>query len=409
MIILNDDSIYVGNIKQLLHTFNLPMCPIYNERSTYAIGEHYLKGNRLFVIDENGNEKFIKFYKFGDFIEGLTTKFPLSSNIYDSKTHNYLGKYLRFVKDYLGLDLMSLYNCCGYDSPRDLNAYYDKVKFSTEDARYTLIMLPVRWGKEYTIAIDYHGEIEMACMHYSNNVSLENATQEGVPMIQGTYKRVVGTRFNHPFLYDKLKSREHNGDTKEETLTLFIKIPSTCTSSIVVLEGDYRKCTNENMYMDNNSDGTVNQYKQKLGDELCFYELGSFEKPIWNFDYITKNQLLSLNLKAKALLADRLVEYLSKQAIAPDCDVTPNIKRLQKTLKEKYPNSYIIKEYGVWDDSMKKYIYKYLWDSGIIDNYQDMLSYFDKDVETKMGGLVSQYSDLNPSKKTFSNTTSGGK
>ena len=164
------------------------------------------------------------------------------------------------------------------------------------------------------------------------------------------------------------------------------------------------------MYMDN--------YEQKLGDTLYYYLVDSDDPnpseedgkkhPIWNFDYVNKNQLLSLNLGTKSLLADRLVEYLSQQAIAPNDDVVDNIKRLQRTLVEKC-TSYFIKQYGVWDDSMRQTIYSYLWNRGLIHKYQDMLSYFDKDIETKIGGLLTKYNDLDPKKKTFTYGEVGGK
>ena len=421
MIKLNDDTIYVGQIKQLLHTFNLPMFPIYQEGSTYAIGEHFLKDDDIFIhtykYDAYGNiigeeDKFVEHYTFGEFIDGLTTRLPISSNIYDTQTHVYLGNYLRFIRDYLGMDLMSLYNCCGYDSPRDFDANCFisddvKVNFNSEDPEYTLMMIPVRKGKVYTIGIDYHGKIEMACMHFENNLMLDEVSG-AFRMLSGTYSKINGARFNHPFVYDKLANMKHDKDTKESTLKLFIKIPTTCTSSIVVLEGDYTKCAHDNLYMDSNDDGSVNTYTQKLGDSLYLNYVEGSTGIVGNYDYVTKNELLSLNLSQKALLATRLVEYLSQQAIAPNSDVVDNIKRLQRTLANKV-ESYTIKQYGVWDDSMKRAIYRYLWSSGIIHNYKDMLSYFDKDVETKIGELLTKYNELNPKSKVFTHGEIGGK
>lgn len=427
MIKLNDDSIYVGQIKQILHSFNLPMFSIYQEGNKYALGEHYLKDGTIYghvnIYDENGKfvkedlEKIIKFYTFGESIENLTTKFPISSNLYDSKTHIYLGNYLRFLRDYMGLDLMSLYNCCGYDSPRDLNAFYNlgdrKIIFSSYDQEYTIIMIPVKWGQKYTIGIDYHGDIEMACMHFEDNIMLDYNSNSGYSMLDKTYFKVRGARFNHPFIYDKLSLDEVNlrkisGDAKESTLKLFIKVPSSCTSSIVVLEGDYVNCSNENMYMDD--------YTQKLGNNPFLSGIDPITGKeakytfMMNYEYVNKNQLLSLNMGQKVLLADRLVEYLSQQAIAPNDDVVDNIKRTQRTLnRNNLIGDYYIKEYGVWDESMRQAIYKFIWSSGIINNYQDMLSYFDKDVETKIGGLLTKYNEINPKYKVFNHEETGGR
>lgn len=402
MIKLNDESIYVGHIKQILHSFNLPMFPVYQEGSIYAIGEHYLRDDAIYFINESKEEERFRLYEFGDFVDGLTTKMPISSNIYDSQTHIYLGNYLRFLRDYLHFDLMSMYNCCGYDSPRDFNATYnDEIEFNSDDPKYTLIMIPVRYGHKYTIGIDYHGALEMACMHFENNQMLDKDKDGNPIMMEKTYYRTVGARFNHPFIYDKLFGMRHDKDTKERTLKLFIKIPTSCSSSIVVLEGDYANCSNENMYMDG--------FKQKLGDSFlstCNDSNASMVNA--NYDYVSKNQLLSMNLGQKALLADRLVEYLSKQAIAPDNDVVDNIKRLQRTLLDKV-RGFSIKQYGVWDDSMREAIYRYIWSNGSINNGLDMLSYFDKDVEKRIGGLLTKYRDQDNKKKTFTNGEVGGR
>jgi len=436
MIRLNDDSIYVGQIKQILHSFNLPMFPIYQENSRYLVGEHYLKDDDVFayinIYDDKGEkigeeEKFVEHYTFGEPLENLTTNLPISSNVYDSQTHVYLGNYLRFLRDYIGLDLMSLYNCCGYDSPRDFEAPYlfpridpetgkqAQSRFSSEDSKYTLIMVPVKRGRTYTIGIDYHGDIEMACMHYENNTMLDSDSLGNYIMLPNTFHKVRGPRFNHPFIYDKLSELKHDGDVLENTLKLFIKVPTSCKSSIVVLEGDYRNCSNDNLYMDSKSSGEINTYKQKLGDSPIIVDgvdpsTGEVLKTcpyMLNYDFVNKNQLLSLNLGQKVLLADRLVEYLSQQAIAPNDDVVDNIKRAQRTLLYN-TNSYNIKQFGVWDNGMRKSIYNFIWNNGIINNYEDMLSYFDKDVETKIGGLLSKYSDLDPKSKTFTYGEIGG-
>lgn len=448
MILLNDDSIYVGQIKQLLNSFELPRCSVYDPSIPYVKGQHYIKDGAVWVVTDNkGTSKEISLYSFGDKVDGITSTSPISNALYDSKTHAYLGNYLRFIRDFVGMDLMGLYNCNAYDMPSSMSKDaiengYKIAEFSTKDSRYSLIMVPVRWGKRYTIAIDYHGQLEMACIHFDNNTPLD------IQMLDGTYKRVSGTRFNHPFLYEMPQCPD-DGDTKEETLKLMLKVPSSCNSSIIILEGDFRKCSMSNMYMaDNAIDGL------KLGDALCWHSeakgkdmsgpgnsflvtesddydalsagnsfvqssgigllVGESQLALpsdsnaWNFDYVTKSQLLSMNLGSKALLADRLVEYLSLQAISPMDEVVDNIKRLQRTLEGKY-EGYSIKSYGKWDDSMRKTIYNYNWTSGLIHKREDMLAYFDKDVESKIGGLASKHKDSSSGSGTFAQGTIGGR
>lgn len=448
MILLNDDDIYVGQIKQLLHSFELPRCPVYDPTVSYIKGQHYIKDGAAWVVsDGDGNAKEVSLYAFGDRVDGITGTLPISSAIYDSNTHAYLGNYLRFLRDFAGVDLMGLYNCNAYDMPSSLTASCAinvgsdgaaGVSFSTDDSGYSLIMVPVRWGKRYTVAVDWHGAFEMACIHYSNGSALDDE------MISESYHREVGPRFNHPFLYE-MPQCPKEGDAKESALKLILKVPSSCNSSIVVLEGDFRKCAMDNMYMaDNTNDGL------RLGDALCWHaqrygkisenvligesilsdEQGEswgnsyvqcaggdiligdsrlvFDDRLWNFDYVTKSQLLSMNLGSKALLADRLVEYLSLQAISPMDEVVDNIKRLQKTLNAKY-DGYSIKSYGKWDESMRRTLYSYAWTSGLIHRKEDMLAYFDKDVEKEIGGLASKHRDLSKASSTFVQDTIGGR
>lgn len=403
MIFVNDDSIYVGQIKQILSSFNLPRCGKYVNGRAYLPGQHYINedGWLYSVVKKGKGTQDIKTvsYSIGDEVAGITGTLHPTSSIYDSKTHAYLGNYLRFLRDFVGIDLMGLYNCNAYDMPGSMSAKYSAISFSTDDSGYFLMMVPVRWGMKYTVAIDWHGPLEMACAHFGNGALLDSS------MIEGTYKKVSGPRFNHPFIYEPGECPK-DGDDKESELKLFFKIPASCTSSLVVLEGDFTKCSADNMYMaDNASKGMLlGGYAPSACD---VQEDGSVLMNRQPFDYVTKNQLLSMNLGSKALLADRLVEYLSLQAISPMDDILTNMKRLQQTLLNKF-DGYSVKEYGRWDDSMREAIYRYLWSTGLIHKKEDLLAYFDKDVERSIGGLAS-LSDSDDRQETFAKGTIGGK
>lgn len=406
MIFVNDDSMYVGQIKQILSSFNLPRCGKHVQGRYYLAGQHYIRDGWLYSVTKSGKDiaddvKTVS-YSIGDEVPGITGTLQPTSSIYDSKTHAYLGNYLRFLRDFVGIDLMGLYNCNAYDMPGSMSAKhpdYSGISFSTDDSGYFLMMVPVRWGMKYTVAIDWHGPLEMACAHFGNGALLDRS------MIEGTYKKVSGPRFNHPFIYEPGDCPDL-GDDKESELKLFFKIPASCTSSLVVLEGDFTKCSSDNMYMADNA--SMGMLLGGYAPSACdVQENDSLAVNCQSFDYVTKNQLLSMNLGSKALLADRLVEYLSLQVVSPMDDILTNMKRLQRTLLNKF-GGYSVKEYGRWDDSMREAIYRYLWSTGLIHKKEDLLAYFDKDVERSIGGLAS-LSDSDGSQKTFAKGTVGGK
>ena len=60
MIKLNDDSIIVGQIKQLLHNFNLPKCPIIKEDSDFSNYTGYaIQDSILYYIN---NHIYLNFF-----------------------------------------------------------------------------------------------------------------------------------------------------------------------------------------------------------------------------------------------------------------------------------------------------------------------------------------------------------
>ena len=120
-----------------------------------------------------------------------------------------------------------------------------KTTFDSKDAHYKIYMVPVKFFQKYTIAIDSELPIEMCCSlygkyHYTNAEKLKNLQDK-------TYCKLSSTVFSQPFIYDKLANITANEivnsdielATKEDDLKLFIKIPFSNTSSIVILEGDY--------------------------------------------------------------------------------------------------------------------------------------------------------------------------
>ena len=458
----NNTHIFTGYLKQLLSSFNLPTCKVYTREFAEYLVEHgtedprvvesfnnikythngrmlkhgatrvnYLKGNEIYnyflAWDSNktnldSRNAFWKpaaniYYSSYKRIPGLTRRLNSPGGLYDTDTHEYLGDYLRFLRDYFGLNLMSMYNC--FNNKLCSNIYYKhKVKtvnpnynktrsessqylttyrvFDAKDSNYRIYAIPVKLFSDYTIAIDCKYEIEMFCGFYGSAL---DTTAKAVSLIEKTYAKYNKTLFSQPFLYDKLNVSYWNfendcGNTadggypkflsadnltrwdilnREQDLKLFIKIPASCDSSIAILEGDYRNfndfsyrpiITETPVVTDGQTTiekRTTWKYTQNhtvinFGDKV---DLNSCAlKPI------SKLQLLAFNTKESYPFADRLIEYLSGSVISSMEEIPDNIKRVQKVMSQ---NQHYFNISGIWEDKMQKILYDYMLNSGPIE------------------------------------------
>ena len=177
----------------------------------------------------------------------------------------------------------------------------------------------------------------------------------------------------------------------ERDLKLFIRVPQSNTSTIVVLEGNY---LNWNDFTATLADTKQNDTSNKTADKVILAK----NKSCINFNaddgldcdselpLITNLQLLQFNTGEQHPFADRLMEYLLGNAITEEDEIGDNIKRAQKVVKSqtlsnaKY--SYDPQVYGAWDPMLGYYLYNYMVNrkaEQITDG--DYLGYVDKDTE----------------------------
>lgn len=414
----DNTHVFTGYLKQKLSTFNLPTCKIYtkefldhlikNKKEDPRILEsfgaitkrtasgqnktridtkiNYLKNNEIYnFYCDFGNDQLI-----GDWVPASLTLFDEHSTKaqhcltrrlnspggrYDTLTHEYLGDYLRFLRDYHNINLLSMYNCFNNKIYNNINISCDlnttsKISFNSKDANYRIYAFPVKLFENYTIAIDCNHSIELFCGLY-NTVLDESDT--GKDLIKKTYKKLNSTIFHQPELYDKLDVSKWNTTdelpalfddkritkwdiaNREQDLKLFIKVPTSCRSSIVVLEGDFRRF-NDYLYLPNSKGNMV--YKSNHTVVNFEYE-DSLNSS--SFKPISKLQLLAFNTGESYPFADRLVEYLSNSAITPVDPINDNIKRAQKVMSQ---NGYYFKVNGLWEAKMQKILYDYIMASG---------------------------------------------
>ena len=476
MIRYNDDNIYVGYIKQLLHSFNLPCCKVDRPHTKYYVGEYFINENKNAIykvksVDENYEKLEVEHvcdYKFGDKVLNITKNLEIRNNFYDSYTHEYLGEYLRFIRDFKDIDLMSLYNCFSNNSVRSMNFEFKDenknldVSFKTSDSAYTIYAVPVKPNTTYTIAVDYHSKIEMFCGFYAYYKQIIEHLVNGdehIDMEKSSYKNFSSLVFTSPIIYTT-PDISRDMLNQEKNMKLFIKLPSSYSRQVVVLEGDYRKSSDtqlteftkilaqeffnysnlapdviNNSWYFNNTDTQIssdyeltdisytdNKSELGLGDVYTVEQFNSVKNKLYriytltfslnedtqeyvsgkiyfkdivkgNYDYTTRNELLRVASSTRYLLATRLVEYLSRNAITPDDEIINNIKKVQLLLAGNRQDKLSFDAYGKWSEGIREWIYRYLnthKDSrGIkyIDLHYDLLCYVDKDIESLFSTL----------------------
>lgn len=315
----NNDNIITGYIKQLLHSFNLPTCKVFDtvnefldyyppEVGVMGIVKNY-KNNNSYLLYKEGNEiKREQVYALNHEYLNVTTNLGLFNGIYDSSCHKYLGDFLRFVRDYLNIDLMGMYNC-----------------FANEilvDDKYKYIIIPMKHNTKYTIAFDgkdydylftYETTLEKIAANFKDN-NYKNKPSSG-------YKKRTST-FLNPFLLTSLigedtlitgglnAGKKIYSCFKEKLYKLVIRVKVTDNPVITVLEGDYTKA------------------KQEFAPICANFEKGVDYSNIDLNNYLSDLQLLDLHLGQKDVsypFADKLLEYLTGLAITPDDPISQNI------------------------------------------------------------------------------------
>jgi hypothetical protein len=295
-----------------------------------------------------------------------------------------------------------MYNC--FNNKICSNIYYklnnsvgkSNTVFDSQDIRYRIYAFPVKLFQNYTIAIDCDKDVELFCGLYDTTLDTSN---KGTALIAKTYKKFNRTFFKQPFLYDKLDVKYWNFElesaiesdgypklfnsanvtrwdiaNKERDLKLFIKIPSSCRSSITVLEGDFRNFNDHKYEPMKYNDKFVWEYKQNhsiinFDDNDALNDIG--------FIPIGKLQLLALNTGESYPFANRLIEYLCNSTITSIDEIADNIKRAQKVMNQ---NNHYFKINGIWENKMQKIIYDYMMNAGPIETTKvnDRIQLIDK-------------------------------
>lgn len=307
---------------------------------------------------------------------GNSFYFVSNRRYYDAVTHRYLGEYLRLLNNEKDINLMPLYNCFGGQVAEDFHLALSGSSLEVVEGTtggYKTYMVPIKFGKEYTIAIDSSFPVRVYPVLYRNGLMRDPVTNQFIHNVfKDSYIQKSGTQFIDPFVY-KLDPKQcyetYNNvhinkyssvHPMERFLYLCIQVPSVNSSTLAVLEGNY---TGRAVSMISDISGVYSTQTNNLE----FSELTSAHL-----------SLLSTNDGQHHLFADRLVEYLLNNTIDPRDTNTTNVERVQRAVG--YRTDY----YGIWDKALQYKLYNAylnLQHTHPYLNFVDILGYVDSDME----------------------------
>ena len=366
---------------------------------------------------------------------------------YDSYTHERLGEYLRYYRSSTGIDLMPFYNCFS-------NRYCDDIRFIKNSSLYThklnskkVLMIPIKFDKYYTIAINSMSPVMLKALFYNDglitydknhlnlnnllnnakcSMSLDGFTVEhldtfddnGYANIKSSEPAYIShTYYNKPFVFKISLNNDTMSDAIKRTLKsyekylyLFIQLNSSIETSISVLEGNYLKSINNDvynfehkfMYIDGQEHDVLNELKLNILDKNSYKYYNFLNSNITNsidgyhlkqnfaldvLDNLSYDKINSYILSDLSLLrmdngksyafSDRLFEYLVGNVITSEDTLSRNIITVNNSLKQLNGeiNSY------EWSLSTRYDLYNALKNLNV-NNLLDINGYGDKDSES---------------------------
>lgn len=415
--LFNKDTIESRYIKSILNNTYLPSYSTVRDGDYIIEGNQYVYKNSIIECTSSGladgnttgaicglplsiaDDSFIcgvgqvgKFEKISDFtfnkfLPGITYTYNSTSSTYDSITHKYLGKYLRCLRDIRNIDLMPYYNCySGLTtdlislSLTDVNSKNsngsDKTSYTvtvdeTSSSKYTVHLIPVCFNKYYSIFIDSDNPIYLksVLLHDNGRVMLKNKPLDDSLILSANV--ISSSSFLKPFTFNT-NCLDPVAAQFENNLYIAMQVSKSVSSSIVVLEGDYRNystdkvCSSELFIAD----------KAVTENGLTYLDYNDY----YLFNYDIKPSLVSINDKTSYAFSNRLVEYLLGSVITEDETIKNNILRIQDKigLRKKYNISD-----DIWSPILRYVLYNnYKNDSTKFTKYnRDISGNIDKDME----------------------------
>lgn len=449
------DTIESSFIKELVYSANIPSYDSVSDGDyafkdvTYIYKNHIIKVTKSGVVGSGAEFYNLCTYKFNERISKVTENYISRYNYYDSETHYQLGRYLRLYRDCTGVDLMPFYNCYSgkivsdvYLGDHNEVRFVGDNKFTTNTSEYKIILVPIRFNKEYTICIDSYSKVRMKPIFYGSFGIDVNTPFPENDMFGNTETDYQSMSFKEPKLY-KLdlnsitytynESENYLTDTDktnlmsyEKNLYLLIQLPINNKSSILVQEGNYTNVTRHYDLFDTITDESTVVSGERYIYKGCTVLItdttvgstiktgakyktvsGSNLSRVYNEEFIDKltnnelNNILLSDLQLQRLstgesyaFSTRLIEYLLDNVITSEDQFDGDIRRVQKVLRE--DDMLISTGYqGVWDRSIRSALFRKYISSGKTTgrsrSINDINGFVDKDVEDYLSVLNNRH------------------
>lgn len=281
-------------------------------------------------------------YKIGRHFANLTKMHVCKNSYYDQQTHELFGEYLRSLRDVYDINLMHLYNCFSYRLTDDLYFKYNKINQEyevcyDEDTSLKVILVPVKFNKTYTIAVDCQQPMIVRPALYNHFGLISSVEEKYSNKFEIQTKNLC--RFNNPFTIC-ISSEEKDLLQYEKFLYIILQLPKANNSSIVVLEGDYSQCDCRKVSsLDLSVAHDVDETLQ------------------------TKPSLLLANDNHFYAYNDKIIEYLLGNAIHVDEVIPKNIEYIQKRLYSRFDEVDKNRNFNVndmWENNLREIIFNKL-------------------------------------------------
>lgn len=391
------DTLYKGK-------WIVPGCYYINDCNVVKANYIIEKNAEAFQFDPDESSSqltIISPYKFDSNYPGLTSTYNSINDGYDSKTHYYLGNYLRCIRDLHDINLMPFYNCYNGEYVTDIfintmttttkavDESGNEIEITTTNHNIIqsnpnlkgkkVISIPVKFGETYSIFVDCSTEVEVMCGFYGNKGYISPTQTPAVEIkTENKYTSLRYTSFRDGFTYTTPKP-EKSTYPYTRFFKMFIQLPLNTESSIVVLEGDY---TTKNT--------TYGTYTYNEEEKLVTIDTSDFPTKVkQNQTLLSDLSLTQIASTVSYAFSDRLIEYLTYNVITSEETITQNILRIQQyassytnaKLNHTEPFNMLLSTPDVWDTRLQNYLFNLAKESKYIQNKLDLTGYVDKDVE----------------------------